>query len=318
MKVIPTAFVAIRHIKECVMHAKFMPQWMLEWGEQEDGTFHLSIPDDQIRDECRTDYAHDVGKGNEVYFPSALLEDMTCNSEYVLTTPLSIYLQSLQSMDNIIARGGTAHSAQCAEYAAHPNFSPLGWKMSLMPDQPLIAVHDSPDDGVLTQVDKIWVLPMKWLAEILDGEVVIAHSAPTTGNMQQFLDNLARRHTSIHWSKDQPGFVLGCSHQGNRFGGYMYGKRPTKEEFEHLISNEYIQMWEGPWDGNHYLCLTEKGLLATGRTLVDTYIYQQEYDLDMMENNMFMREDTVKIWAVRENIRQAKEMKNAEQSASDE
>ena len=290
----------------------------IEWGEQEDGTFHLSIPDDQVRWEYKDDYEHEVWSNEGPAYAWVLLEDMTCNSEYVLTTPLSIYLQSLQSMDNIIARGGTAHSAQCAEYAAHPNFSPLGWKMSLMPDQSLIAVHDSPDDGVITNVEKIWLLPKGWLEDMLAGKTIIAHPAPTTGNMQQFLDNLARRHTSIHWSKDQPGFVLGCSHQGNRFGGYTYGKRPTKEEFEHLISNEYIKMWEGPWDGNHYLCLTEKGLLATGRTLVDTYIYQQKYDLDMMENNMFMREDTVKIWAVRENIRQAKEMRDAEQSASDE
>lgn len=285
---------------------------MIEWKEQEDGTFQLCIPDAEAQKEFIDDYQYDQEHGSGIHFGYTLLEEMHGNSEYVLTTPLDIYLQSLQSMGRIMARGGSAHSAQCAEYAAHPNDSSDGWKMGLMPDQPLIAIHDLPDDGVITQVDKIWLLPEGWLADMLAGKNIIAHPAPTTRDMQAFLDNLARQYTPIHWDEKGPGFELGCSHQGNRYGGYMYGKKPTEKEFKYLIDNKYITLWNGSWDSNHYLRLTEKGLLATGRTLVDTYLYQQEYTLDMMENNMFMRDDRLKIWAIRENIRKAEEIRDAE------
>ncbi len=87
----------------------------IKWGEQEDGTFHLSIPDDEIRWEYKHDYEHEKWSNEGPEYAWVLLEDMQCNSEYVLTSPLSLYLQSLRSMDRIMARGGSARSAQRAE-----------------------------------------------------------------------------------------------------------------------------------------------------------------------------------------------------------
>ena len=244
----------------------------IEWEEKDDGTFHLCIPDEEIQKEYTDDYQYDLVEGRGTHFGYTLLEDMLCNSEYVLTTPLDIYLNSLPldgGTDRIfarVARGEHAHVAQCKEYAAHPNHSPLGWKMNLRPDQPLIAVYDLPDDGVVVKVEKIWLLPEKWLREMLTGEIITAHPAPVTRTKQKFLGNLAGGWTVVSWNKAQEKYTITAKHPTT----HGYGSLLSAVEQEDLKREGYIK----DWNVGHFVQLTEKGLLATGRTLEKTYQYQ--------------------------------------------
>jgi len=244
----------------------------IEWKEQEDGTFHLCIPEKSEQQFYLQNYQDDQLSGRGAHFGYTLLEEMLCNSEYSLATPLDIYLSSLPldgGTDRIferVARGEHAHAAQCKEYAAHPNQSPLGWKMYLRPDQPLIAVYDLPDDGVVPNVEKIWLLPEEWLRQILLGEIIIAHPSPTTRTKQQFLSYLAWRWTTISWDKKQEKYSINPK-QPTTHG---YGPLLSVVEQEDLKRNGYIE----DWNAGHFIKLTEKGFLATGRTLEKTHQYQ--------------------------------------------
>ena len=145
-----------------------------KWEEQEDGTFHFSIPDKDIREQYRLDTI--VGAGFFTIPGYELLEDMHSNSLYEYTDPVSIMVRcvALKSFD-IFAYWRKVNTLSPWQHLYHnrANAPKEAIVVGLPSETKLIADFDTNDDGDITKVNKLWILPEGWVEKVLEGETII-------------------------------------------------------------------------------------------------------------------------------------------------
>ncbi len=302
-----------------------------EWGEQEDCTFYLCIPDKENQEIYKEDYAYDVTKGHGEHFGWTLLEDMHSNSEFILTDALNAFQNSVPHSFDIFAY----HTKYCGNmdvsvtwrhvYANSSRVNAPTVDVGLYPTQDIIVTQQEDDRGLWTKVDKMWVVPEGWVKDIFDGKTIICHSSPVGADYHRLLNGLLTFHTRVSFDGD--GYALHEKHPTDRhyygWQGLMRGK--GDDGFAYLNEHGYIRSWSN----HHYCALTEKGLLATGETLYKTFCYQFESKLATLKDEIHKLEDRwglgydvskieAEINLIKTMLKKAKERENAKQSKSDE